>query len=272
MIKRKWLCGFFGFLALLALPSLSLAYDNSPNWQVNLPEVIWAAASGGGTWVSEVQIIDVSGGSQVYCYFNYGGGAYRYIPDVWTGPGYGHTIRFSNMLATLAGLDPSFTYYGKVGSLDFFTQDVNHKIIVSVREYNGNYSKTMPGLNYSVDANTVSYSPNRKMAIPNLASNYLYRATAGFYNPTSSSITCTFYVLDSNYTYVGSAFSKTFVGFDFKAFNPFAEAGVSYPTYSYTNMYLLVWPTAGSGTLFCFGASANNYTNDPGSHLAVQFQ
>jgi len=270
MIKRKWF-GIFGFLILLALPSLSLAYDNSPNWHVNLPETIYASATGGGTWVSEVQIIDRTGGSVVSCYFNYGGGNYRYIYNVWTGPGANYTVRFSNMLYSLGLIDTGFSYYGRVGALDFFTQDSSHKIIVTCREYNGNYSKTMPGLNYSVDANTASYSPFRPMVVPNLANNSTYRATCGFYNPTSITVTCRFYVTNNTWNYVGAYFDKTFVGFDFQVFNPFVQAGVPYPSYSYTNMYLYIYPIGGTGTLFCFGATANNYSNDPASHLAVQW-
>ena len=36
-------------------------YDNGPSSLQILPEAIWAAATGGGTWMSEVQIVDVSG-------------------------------------------------------------------------------------------------------------------------------------------------------------------------------------------------------------------
>ena len=43
---------------------------NSPAQYKVLPEVIWASATGGGTWVSEVQLTDVTGGSQVSVYYN----------------------------------------------------------------------------------------------------------------------------------------------------------------------------------------------------------
>ncbi|MCX6576993.1 MAG: hypothetical protein NTV82_11460 [Candidatus Aminicenantes bacterium] len=269
MIKRKWLSGFFGFLALLALPSLSLAYDNSPSNQIVIPECIWAAATGGGTWISEVQIIDRTGGSVVSCYFDYGT-SWEWVANIWTGPGGGHSIKISNMLSYLAGLDPSFAWYGKVGALELYTQDASHKISVAVKEYNGNYAKTMPGLVEFADSNSAYFTTWRGMIVPNLDNNYLSRATCGFFNPTGSSITVTIYIVNANYGATAS-FSRTFAGYAFQAFNPYTVAGIPYPTYSFTNQYLLIWPTAGAGKLICFGASANNYTNDPGNHMAVQW-
>jgi len=268
MIKRKWISGFFGFLALLALPSLSLAYDNSPSNQIVIPECIWAAATGGGTWVSEVQIIDRTGGSIVSCYFDYGT-AWRHVVDIWTGPGALHSIKISNMLSYLAGLDPSFAWYGKIGALELYTQDASHKISVAVKEYNGNYAKTMPGLVEFADSNSAFVSPWRAMIIPNLDNNYLSRATCGFFNPTGSSITVTIYICNANFG-ATATISKTIAGYNFVVFNPYTEAGKPYPTYSYTNQYLYIFPESGSGKLICFGASANNYTNDPGNHMAVQ--
>jgi len=64
--------------------------------------------------------------------------------------------------------------------------------------------------------------------------------------------------------------SKTFVGYDFQSFSPFLEAGVPYPGSSYDNVILKIDPTSGAGKVMCFGASANNASNDPASHLAVQ--
>ncbi|MCG2812342.1 MAG: FG-GAP-like repeat-containing protein, partial [Candidatus Aminicenantes bacterium] len=43
---------------------------NSPAQYKVLPEVIWSSATGGGTWMSNVQVTDVSGGSQVSVYYN----------------------------------------------------------------------------------------------------------------------------------------------------------------------------------------------------------
>jgi hypothetical protein len=51
---KKGLC-IVGFLALAAgLPLWG--YDTSPATIQLVPEVIWASAAGGGTWVTELQI------------------------------------------------------------------------------------------------------------------------------------------------------------------------------------------------------------------------
>jgi hypothetical protein len=88
----------------------------------------------------------------------------------------------------------------------------------------------------------------------------------------SSGMTVQFGIIDANNALVGSWFYRTFVPNEFVSFNPFNQAGVPYPTYSYSNCWLYINPTAGSGYLYCYGASANNTTNDPASLIAVQFQ
>ncbi len=55
-----------------------------------------------------------------------------------------------------------------------------------------------------------------------------------------------------------------------QAFDPFTWAGVPYPGSSYDNVILRVRPTSGAGSVMCFGATANNASNDPAAHLAVQ--
>jgi C1A family cysteine protease len=244
--------------------------DNSPgNYQI-LPECIWAPATGGGTWISEVQITDLSGGSVVSAYFNYGGGGRRGPIAVWTNSGGANrSNKFSNFLSTLQSLDSGFTYYGLVGTVEFSTQDSSHLIQVVARTLNGNYSKTFPGFNLT-DSNTADTT--RKMMIQNYTNNATYRSTCGFFNPTSDSLTVEFRLLNSSGNLIGSAFTKTFVGYDFKAFSPFNEAGIPYPTYSCDNVFLLINPISGTGKLMCFGASANNITNDPAAHITVQYQ
>ena len=71
---------------------------------------------------------------------------------------------------------------------------------------------------------------------------------------------------------IGSAFTKSFGGYDYQTFNPFSEAGVPYPGSSYDNVILTVKPTSGTGKLVCFGASANNSSNDPAAHIALQYR
>ena len=243
--------------------------ENSPCSYQILPEAIWAPATGGGTWVTDVQITDMTGGSQVSVTFNYGGGNRRGPFVLWTSPGINRSIKHGNILLTVDGLDSGpFTYFGQVGTLEFSTQDMAHKIQVAARTLNGDYSKTVQALNAYVESNTAG--TDSQMHIQNLTNNSTYRSTAGFFNPTSKSVVVEFTLIDGSGSTLGSAFNKTFVGYDFQAFYPFNEAGVPYPNYSLDNVYLRIRPLSGSGRLICFGATANNTTNDPASHRAVK--
>ncbi|MCG2680312.1 MAG: hypothetical protein L6455_10165, partial [Kiritimatiellae bacterium] len=247
----------------------SSAHDNGPGSLQILPEAIWALATGGGTWMSEVQIVDVSGGSTVSVYFDYGGGNRRGPFVLWTGSAAGAKVKYANILEQMEALDTGFTYYGRVGTLEFQTQDGAHNIQVTARNLNGDYSKTFPGLNL-VEAETADSS--RVMLIQNFTSNSSYRSTCGFFNPTADTLTVEFILLNGSGAQIGTTFSKTFVGYDYQAFFPFTEAGVPYPANSYDNVILRVIPASGSGQVVCFGASANNVSNDPAAHLAVQAQ
>jgi hypothetical protein len=172
------------------------------------------------------------------------------------------------LLETIDNLDSEvFAYYGKVGSVEFMTQDGSHTIQVTARTLNGNYSKTFPGLNL-VNAETADTS--RMMLIQNYTNNAGYRSTSGFFNPSADSVTVEFTLLDGNGAQIGSQFSRTLAGYDFQAFNPFIQAGVPYPANSYDNVILRIRPTSGMGQVMCFGASVDNTSNDPASHLAVQ--
>lgn len=247
-------------------------YDSSPDEDIIIPEVIWAAATGGGTWVSELHITDMSGGTQVDAWFYYGSG-YRHV-TLWNSPGLWRSVKYSNILATMASIDTSFTYYGRVGALWLTTQDSSHNITASVRTINGNYGKTYPGLQW-IDANTANV--NRRMVIHNITNNATYRTFVGIFNCSSGGweITCEFRLIGPNNNAIGSFFTKTFSAWEFQSFNPFVEAGVggSY----YDNVWLYINPTSTTDPspergLMCFGSTANNYTNDTAAHIAVQFQ
>jgi len=246
------------------------AFNNSPsNYQV-VPECIWAPASGGGTWLSEVQITDLTGGSVVSVTFDYGGGNRRGPFTLWTSPGADRNVKYANILSAMDALDTeSFTYFGRVGAVEFSTQDGSHKIQVAARTLNGNYSKTFPGLNLT-DANTADTV--RRMMLQNFVNNATYRCTCGFFNPTADSVTVEFRLLDANGSTIGSPFTRTFAGYDFQSFSPFNQAVVPYPSSSYDNVVLWITPTSGSGKVMVFGASANNTSNDPVAHIGVQYQ
>ena len=244
----------------------SSAHDNGPSAKQILPEAIWAAATGGGTWMSETQIVDVTGGSVVSVYFDYGAGNRRGPFLLWTGGVAGSKVKYTNILQQIGTIDSGFTYYGRVGTVEFHTQDGTHYIQITARTLNGNYSKTFPGLNL-VEAETADTS--RMMLIQNYASNSTYRSTCGFFNPTAEAVTVEFTLLNNSGATIGTPFTRTFVGYDFQAFSPFNEAGVPYPANSNDNVILRVRPTSGTGQVVCFGASANNTSNDPAAHLAV---
>jgi Beta-propeller repeat len=245
-------------------------HDNSPSRYQVLPECIWAAATGGGTWVSEVQITDVSGGSVVSVYFDYGAGNRRGPFTLWTSPGADRNVKFANILSSVDALDSeAFNYYGRVGAVEFMTQDVSAKIQVVARTLNGNFSKTFPGLNLR-DANTADTS--RRMMIQNFVNDATYRSTCGFFNPSADSVTLELKLIDANGSQIGSTITRTLVGYDFQSFSPFNQAGVPYPANSYDNVALWITPTSGSGKVMVFGASANNTSNDPAAHIGVQYQ
>ena len=260
-------------VAVSAGPTFLGAYDlTAHHWKV-LPEAIYAAATGGGTWVTECQITAIgSGTTTVNVYFYYGGGLYR-GPFVLTTLDQYNTYRTPNLLNAIDVVDTgTFTYYGRVGAVWFWTSDVNQKIHVTAKEVNGNYGKSMPAL-YPGLGTTAAVS--RPMMIPLVYNGSANRTTCGFYNTNqTSSITATFYIIGSTWSYYGTPFSKTFVGYDWKAFDPFVEAGIGSSVL--TNCFLYVALSAGPDAatergLMCFGAIANNTTNDPTAVLAYPF-
>jgi hypothetical protein len=151
--------------------------------------------------------------------------------------------------------------------VEFVTQNGSFQLLNAARTLNGNYSKTFPGLK-GMSSDTVDTS--RVMLIQNYTNNSGYRSTCGLYNLTADALTIEFTLLDGSGTQVGSQFSKTLAGYDFQAFNPFIQAGVPYPGSSYDNVILRIRPTSGTGIAVCFGATVDNTSNDPASHLAVQ--
>jgi hypothetical protein len=178
------------------------------------------------------------------------------------------SFKFNNFLSFLNSIDTEFQYYGRAGAVEFITQDADHRIQVMARIYNGNCSKTVPGL-IPCDENTAAGS--RRLIIPYLVNNASYRSSCGFFNPTSNPITVEFRLINNSGNIIGSLFTKSFSAYDFKAFNPFKEAGIPYPAYSYDGVILLVRPVSGSGKVICFGASANNTSNDPAAHIALRY-
>jgi hypothetical protein len=272
MKRLRILVSCIVFLGFLVIPSAILSYDSSSSNSCIVPECIWAPATGGGTWVTEIQITVLGAGTVVDAWFYFSGG-WRTVYGIWTSPGTHSCIQFSNILSTLQSRDSGFTYYGKVGTLWLYSSTSGARFHVQARTVNGNYGKTLPGL--SADALGNSAALGRIMMILGLKQNAAYRTFVGVFNSSVSNINITvlFVIFDSAGYSVGW-FEKTFVagGSRFLSFNPFAEAGVASGTYD--NCWLYIRPTSGDEArgLFCFGSSANNYTNDTSAHLAVQYQ
>ena len=240
----------------------TIGYFNSPANRLILPEVNWAEASGGGDWVSEVQITDVTGGSVVQVYYN--SGTNRRGPfTLWNNGGgaAGSSASWGNVLQTIDALDAGvFSYYGTGGSLEMITQDGSHTIQAAIRSYNGNYSRTFPAL-ADVDTNTAALG--RTMMVPNMSMDTAFRPSLVLFNPSSDSVTAEVQIVGSNGGQVGPTINRTVA--------PYEMAGVAgLRDYTYSNADFWVTVTGGSGRLIVSGQSANNVSNDPAAHVAVQ--
>ena len=229
----------------------------SPESLKVLPEGIWMPAAGGGVWLTDIQITDMTGASQVRCYFDYNGGNRRDCGVIWTGGGALTSVKYVNMLQTLQALDPGFTYYGKVGALVFQTQDTAHKIHVAARIMEGKNSKIDPGLN------VVAPASQKYMYIQDLTNNGSYRSSVLVYNAMPTATTANFWLVDGSGATIGTSFSKTFVGNDFRSFNPFAEAGIAAGVYDNVTLRFNSGPVY---FLVGYGSTVDNGSNDPSCH------
>ena len=238
-------------------------YYNSPSNRLYLTEVNWAAASGGGQWVSEVLLTDVSGGSTVQV--TYHSGTTSHGPfTLWTNAsGADASVKFSNILSTIDGLDSgTFVYYGTSGALEFATQDDSHLLQAAVRTFNGNYSRTFPAL---TDSDTNTANAARELLIPNISNNGSYRPSVVLFNPSSDSVTVNLFIYGTDGLQIGSTINRVLAGHEMNVVTAEVRAN------TYSNAIVRVKPTADSvGRVMASGQTANNVTNDPAAHLAVQ--
>ena len=265
---KKALC-IVGFLVLAAQIPL-WGYDTDPNFLKMVPEVIWAPATGGGTWVTELQITNYGPTTAgILVTFDYAGGS-RGV-RLHEGLAQYRSVKFSNVLATMDALDPgAFDYYGRVGALYISAEDLNCRIQVLAKTVNGNFGKTFPGM--SPVAGTTA-AQGRPMVIQDLIKSSMYRTSVGVYN-TSSYYTYVvkFTIFDANHVQVGASFEKTLDPIAFLSFNPFAQAGAT--AANYENCWLHIEVQSGGSDprgVMCYGSIANNYTNDTFALLAVMF-
>jgi hypothetical protein len=244
-----------------------IAADVEADELIICPEVIWALATGGGTWVSKLQITDRTGGSIVRFLFYYGSSSVS--GTLWTSPGYGNSVKYSNILSTISSITGA-SQYGRVGTLYLYTQDAGHIIMADVETVNGNYGKTFPGLQWT-DENSINI--NRPGVIQNLTNTSQYRTFVGCWNGAAGgwTMTVTFQLGNSSWVQIGSSFQKTIGAWDFVSFDPFVEAGVSGGSYDNVVLYASVSvanPSPYEKGLFWFGARANNTSNDPAALIS----
>jgi len=239
-------------------------YANSTGSRLILPETTWAPAAGGGDWVSEVHVSDLSGGSVITVYYNTGSSR-RGPFTLWTnGGGANRSVTFGNILQTIDGLDASATIYnGTGGSLELISQDGSHLIQAAVRTFNGNFSRTFPGL---LDREETTAAIGRALLIPNICNNSLYRPSVILFNPTADSVTMEVKIIGSDGTQLGSTINRVLAGYEQNTIVDELRA------FSYDNAKVQVTVTAGSGRVIVSGQSANNASNDPAAHVAVQGQ
>jgi hypothetical protein len=258
-------------MVVLAGPTFLGAYDlTAHNWKV-LPEAIWAAATGGGTWATEVQITNASSSElTVYCRFYYAGGTNRGPFTLTTIPAY-QTYRTTNILNTIDTLDTGvFDYYGRVGAVWFWTS--TERIHVTGKTmHSGGYGKSLPGL--YPDLGT-SGAVNRPMMVPLMYNGTVNRSTTGWFNSSYDiSMNVTFYIINANWTSACS-FTRTIPAGETLAFNPFIAGGIDGNVY--TNVWCYAVITAGPTStdargLMGFGSIVNNTTLDPTAAIAYPF-
>ena len=261
MKKAKTLFVLMFFMCLTSL-SLFAQYDSSPDSSKWLPSVIWAAASGGGTWYSELQIWAETSGTQVRCYFDYDGGT-RGPFTLFTSSGVDDCYRTTNILNVLSALDPTFTYYGRSGGMQIYSTGGEDIQVMARTYHSGGYAKTMNAVS-DVDGTTASYQ--RWMMIMNVMKSSTFRTSITLY---SLGPTCTVWIQIIQNNAPIASFSRSMNIFDYKAFDVFAEAGL---TGTYYNCFVLIWTadTGGSqGRILCGGATVRNSTNDPAYHAPV---
>jgi hypothetical protein len=205
-LVKKVLC-IVGFLVLASQLPL-WGYDMDPTSIKVVPEAIWALATGGGTWVTELQIANHGGFIAVIDVWLYYSGGSRGPIRVHDGLGNMRSVRFSNILATLDALDPgAFDYYGRVGALLIKTENASCLIQVQAKTVNGNFGKTYPGLT-PLAGTTADNS--KGMVILDIVKNATYRTSVGVFNTSASTtFSVIFFIRDGAGAMVGSYFEKT---------------------------------------------------------------
>ena len=73
-------------------------------------------------------------------------------------------------------------------------------------------------------------------------------------------------IIGANGSQIGTTFTRTLAGYEMNVVTTEVRAN----TYSNANVVITV--TSGTGTVLVSGQTANNISNDPAAHIAVQAQ
>jgi len=235
-----------------------------------MPEAIWAPATGGGTWTTQLQVYTRVATSSVTLrvyFLPSATGALRGPIDI-AGPAQHRMMRWTNILSTLNNLDTGFDYSGKVGALWITTLDETQRISVQARNtHTGGYGKTINGVDPFAAGNYGQFSPWRALMIQGIYKGNVYRSTLVLFNAHGGQIIVRVALIDHNDVWLGWQ-DITMPGWSFRAFDPFAQFGVAT---NHFNCRIWVAPLSGTGQIMAIGATANNTTNDPSAHVAIQY-
>jgi hypothetical protein len=265
--KGFGLCAFV--LLLLALSTASFAYDSSPSYRRFIPEAIWAPATGGGTWTTDLDVYVRAGTNPTELriwWFDANG--MRGPFNMSSEPDLQHCIRYINIVNFIDSWDTgTYDYYGKVGCIWIEAVDSTDKFQIQARTiHTSGYGKTMNALGFEVLGDSAYFSTWRGMMIQGITNNTTYRSTIGLFNGAASSITVQVALI--RYDDVWSGWENiTMPAGSFLAFNPYTRWSVT----STSVHRIWINPISGLGRCHVFGATVNNATNDPAAHVAVQY-
>jgi hypothetical protein len=254
-----------GLIFLMSCGLLSAQYETSPSSAKFIPEAVYAPATGGGVWRTEVQVESRDDNlTALYVYLFYGGGNYQYVNipvnmDIWD------VWKTSNILYTMDIYDSSgFDYYPRVGAVGIYTLSGSKRIVLNARTYHtSGYSKSFNG--FEIHDGQLCRT-NHHMEILNVQSNSTYRCAMSLFNPTSSNVSVTIFVMQSGSSYSSTVFNLG--PYDFAAFYPFDEVGW---TGNYNSAHIYVHHESGNGKVMCLAALVHNATNDPSARVGTSF-
>ncbi len=236
-------------------PSELLARPLWPGWAMSpgstqiVPMAAWVPAGSAPARTCELQVTDLTGGSDISVSFFAPGGVARGPFALWTGGRAGSGRTFANILETLKGLDPGFDYQGRTGVVVLGTAGEGERILASARLRVGTFSAGAPA-GTGTEEHTAAVG--RDMLLPGLRNDAAGRSSVCAFNPSDQPVTVTFRVVRKT-GFVAGTFRKRFPARGTMVFDPFAEAGARVAAKAFDDAGLVVHPTRGAGRLVALG-------------------